>query len=303
MTEFCGLRARAYAFKLDDDTGKKKAKDSKKFIVKREIILQNYVDALFNDEVVVRSQLRFRSDHHRVYTEEVNKIALSSNDDKRIQTFDRVTTFPYGMNVLKICENEMLLKDKFSDKNIDKNMLNNDLQNLRNKSQKLGDEAQVIRNESLQVRNELQKLRREAQVLRNESQKLRNEAQVIRSRIQKPKNKPQLARNESQVLRNESQKLRSEAQIIRNESLLVRNELRERRNEEQVIRNESQKLRSEAQVIRNESQVHRNTLFKLDEKTYMCFIKSKKTCNDSDGVLDKPSFEDIETDKIQIWMI
>ena len=57
-----------------------------------------------------RSQQRFRSDHHKVYTEEVNKIALSSNDDKRIQTFDKVTTYPYGTNVFKVCENEMLLK-------------------------------------------------------------------------------------------------------------------------------------------------------------------------------------------------
>ena len=62
---------------------------------------------MFNVEVIIKSQQRFRSDHYKVYTEEVNKIALSSNDDKRIQTFDRVTTFPYGMNVLKICENEM----------------------------------------------------------------------------------------------------------------------------------------------------------------------------------------------------
>ena len=59
---------------------------------------------------MLRSQHRFRSDHHKVYTEEVNKIALSSNDDKRIETFDRVTTYPYGTNVFKVCENEMLLK-------------------------------------------------------------------------------------------------------------------------------------------------------------------------------------------------
>ena len=52
------------------------------------------MDCLFNNEVIIRSQQRFRSDHHRVYTEEVNKIALSSNDDKRLQTFDKVTMFP-----------------------------------------------------------------------------------------------------------------------------------------------------------------------------------------------------------------
>ena len=65
---------------------------------------------MFNDEVIIRSQQRFRSCNHKVYTEEVNKIALSSNDDKRIQAFDKVTTFPYGTNVFKVCENEMLLK-------------------------------------------------------------------------------------------------------------------------------------------------------------------------------------------------
>ena len=47
-----------------------------------------------------------------MYTEEVSKIALSSNDDKRIQIFDKVTTYPYGTNVFKVCENEMLLKKK-----------------------------------------------------------------------------------------------------------------------------------------------------------------------------------------------
>ena len=68
---------------------------------------------MFNDEIEIRSQQSFRSDHHRVYTEEVNKIALSSNDDKRIQTYDKVTTFPYGTNVFKMCKNEMLSKNKW----------------------------------------------------------------------------------------------------------------------------------------------------------------------------------------------
>ena len=45
-----------------------------------------------------------------MYTEEINNIALSSNDDKRIQIFDRVTTYPYETNLFKVCENEMLLK-------------------------------------------------------------------------------------------------------------------------------------------------------------------------------------------------
>ena len=45
-----------------------------------------------------------------MYTEEVNKIAISSNDDKRLQIFDRVTTYPCGTNAFNVCESEMLSK-------------------------------------------------------------------------------------------------------------------------------------------------------------------------------------------------
>ena len=80
-------------------------------------MFKNYKDCLFNGEVILKSQQRFKSDHHKVYTEEVNKIALSSNDDKRLQTFDRITTYPYGTNAFKVCESEMLMvKDLFFEK-------------------------------------------------------------------------------------------------------------------------------------------------------------------------------------------
>ena len=58
----------------------------------------------------MRLQLRFKSDHHNVYTEEVNKIALNSSDNKRLQTFDRIATYPYGTNAFKICESKMISK-------------------------------------------------------------------------------------------------------------------------------------------------------------------------------------------------
>ena len=73
MTEFCALRAKAYAYKLDDDTEKKKAKGTKQCIVKREITFKNYTDSLFNDEVMINSKQRFRIDHHKVYTNMVLK--------------------------------------------------------------------------------------------------------------------------------------------------------------------------------------------------------------------------------------
>ena len=49
---------------------------------------------LFNNKTVYRSQERFKSYYQVMYTEEVNKTALSSNDDKRLQTPDRIITYP-----------------------------------------------------------------------------------------------------------------------------------------------------------------------------------------------------------------
>ena len=79
---------------MDDDSEKKKAKGIKKCIIKRRTMFENYKDSLFNDNTILRSQLRFRSNHRNVYTEKVNKIVLSSNGDKRLQIFDKVTTYP-----------------------------------------------------------------------------------------------------------------------------------------------------------------------------------------------------------------
>ena len=73
-------------------------------------MFKNYKDSLFNNKTILKLQQRFKSDRHNLYTEEVNKIALSSNDNKRLQTFDRVTTYPYETNAFKVCESKMLNK-------------------------------------------------------------------------------------------------------------------------------------------------------------------------------------------------
>ena len=57
-------------------------------------------------------QIRFKSDYHDVYTEKINKIALNYTDNKRLQTFDGITTCPYGANAFKVCESEMMVKLK-----------------------------------------------------------------------------------------------------------------------------------------------------------------------------------------------
>ena len=40
----------------------------------------------------------------------INKITLSSNDDKRLQTFGRITSYPYGESAGKVCKTDLLSK-------------------------------------------------------------------------------------------------------------------------------------------------------------------------------------------------
>ena len=93
MEVFCGIRGKAYAYLIngynDDDYDKekiinKKAKGIKKCITKRRTMFEKYTDRLFNDKSIFKSQQRLKSDHHEVYTEEVNKIAVSSSNGKEI---------------------------------------------------------------------------------------------------------------------------------------------------------------------------------------------------------------------------
>ena len=90
ITDFVALRAKAYAYLMEDDSEHKKTKGTKMFVIKRELMFKIYKDSLFHNEIIFKSQQRFKIDHHKVYTEEVNKIALSSNDDKRPQTGDKI---------------------------------------------------------------------------------------------------------------------------------------------------------------------------------------------------------------------
>ena len=108
IKELCLLRLEAYAYLMEDDSVKKKAKGTKKCVIKRRLMFENYKDCLFNDKIVLPLQQGFRSDNHEVYTKNFNKIALSSNDDKRLQTFDKTTTYPHRTNIFKVCESKML---------------------------------------------------------------------------------------------------------------------------------------------------------------------------------------------------
>ena len=66
MKEFEGLRAKTYAYLMDDITEHKKAKGTKKCVIKRRLMFENYTDCLFNDKIILKSQQRFESYLHNV---------------------------------------------------------------------------------------------------------------------------------------------------------------------------------------------------------------------------------------------
>ena len=66
----------------------KKAKGTKTCVIKRRLMFENCRDCLFNEKTISKNQQRFKSYYHDIYAEEINKVVLNSDDNKRIQTFD-----------------------------------------------------------------------------------------------------------------------------------------------------------------------------------------------------------------------
>ena len=93
ITEFVTLRPKTYSFLTDDGKDDKKAKGTKKCVIKKMIKFNDYKKCLLNDEVM--PQQRIISKKHDVYTENVNKIALSNTNDKRIVSSNKITSYPY----------------------------------------------------------------------------------------------------------------------------------------------------------------------------------------------------------------
>ena len=96
ITEFIALRPKTYSYLMDNDKIDKKAKGTKKCAVNKMIKFDNYKNCLLNDKILLKSQQRFTSNKHDVYTEDVNKTALSNDDDKRIVSSDKISSYPYG---------------------------------------------------------------------------------------------------------------------------------------------------------------------------------------------------------------
>ena len=84
----------------------------KRCVTKRNLKFIDYTKCLLNDEITLKSQQRIRSEGQDMHTEKVRKIALSNNNDKRLQTYDKITTYPFGAGVGRVCKTELLSKVK-----------------------------------------------------------------------------------------------------------------------------------------------------------------------------------------------
>ena len=95
ITHFVGLRPKLYSFKIEEDREVRKCKGVKKSVVKKKLDFEDYVKCLFSGEKEMRSMKIIRSEKHDIYSKEVNKIALSNEDDKRIVLDDKIHTLAF----------------------------------------------------------------------------------------------------------------------------------------------------------------------------------------------------------------
>ena len=92
ITHFIGLRPKLYSFKIEDGKITKKCKGIKKSVVAKGITFEHYFDCLFTGEKQMRSMKIIQSKNHDIYSKEVNKIALSNEDNKRKVLEDKIHT-------------------------------------------------------------------------------------------------------------------------------------------------------------------------------------------------------------------
>ena len=90
MTEFVALRPKTYSYLMDDGNSDKKAKGTKKCVKIQRLTFNDYKNCLLNNETILRSQQRFKSEQHNVYPEEINKIAQSSKDCKPLTELQHI---------------------------------------------------------------------------------------------------------------------------------------------------------------------------------------------------------------------
>ena len=224
MSKFCALRSKAYAFLIDGfndiDYEKhdinKKAKGTKKCVIKNKITFNDYVNVLFSGINLLRSQYSFRSRFHEIYTEKINKIALSSNDDKRTQSIDKITRYPDGY-----CDNSVIIEnindnmENTNDTSIIIENTNDTLINIENINDNTDDTNDPYVN--IENNNDISKNTNDISIS-NENTNANSEIEIIKKEAQAIRKTSKLLREESKAIRNSSSNIRNELEIIRKET-------------------------------------------------------------------------------------
>ena len=149
MTKFVGLRAKTYSYLVNDGSEDKKARGTKKYVIERKLKFENHKNCLEATELenkinhleknkinidglkkiyiihksnksILKTQQKFKSEMHITFTEELIKIALGSNDDKRMQSNDLIEIYARETSKVLVSEKEMI-KCKNYNKKIQKN--------------------------------------------------------------------------------------------------------------------------------------------------------------------------------------
>lgn len=108
MVEFVALRSKMCACRQFSGEVEKRCKGTMKCIVRKRISSDDFKECYETSRIQYRTQHRFASEKHVVYTQRINKVALSINDDKRIQDNDRNKIYAYGTSVCIICKEELV---------------------------------------------------------------------------------------------------------------------------------------------------------------------------------------------------
>ena len=95
IQEFIGLRAKLYSL-ITANEEKKRAKGTKKYVVKKMIRYSDYKNVLQKGCLLRHQMNMFRSQNHDLKTITVNKISLSAFDDKRYLQNDGISSYAYG---------------------------------------------------------------------------------------------------------------------------------------------------------------------------------------------------------------
>ena len=129
MKKFVGLRTKTYSILKESNDEDKKAKGTKKCVIKRKLKVQDYKNCLkaaqidrkakylektkFNvdnlkefekNKLILKTQQRFKIERHKIFTDEIDKIDWSSIDDKIMQSIDSTETYAYGTSKDKRCK-------------------------------------------------------------------------------------------------------------------------------------------------------------------------------------------------------